>query len=485
MNAAAVRQSSARLALGGGPIDLHYRVAGSGPPLFLLHPSPFSSAFMVPLMRRLACRATLIAPDTPGFGDSEPVADAGKAQGLAPWVEAMIALRASLGLDRIAVYGSATGAQIAVEWAKADGGAVRGVVLDNAASFSDAERGRIMDGYFPDLRPAADGSHLARAWQAAHDATLFFPWQRPAADGRVAPRLGAAASMDLAARAYLAAGPGYEAAYRAAFLNERAERVRPIEAPLVVLRWQGSILKRWTDRFDELEWGGNVVMAHCGPTPEDRWSCLESLLDRVLPDQGAAARDLCLDSGSIRYADAGFGPIRYRVNGEGGAAGVVLHGLGGAGDLADAPPGGSGWARIDLPGHGGSAHPEGLGVDHCVRAVRRIVETLDAERVTVTGTGATARLARMAARGDPRIRFEEMAVPWFGGVLPDLTPEASGAHLWRAWYWLRGQYLERNESPPEPARLTRMLLALLDAQAAYRTLQGALDAPGADGGYTS
>ena len=485
MKGPAVRQSSARLVLGGRAVTLHYRVAGQGPPLFLLHPSPFSSAFMVPLMQRLGHRATLIAPDTPGFGASDPIVDDDPAAGLAPYVQAMVALRRALGLDRIAVYGSATGAQIAVEWAKADARAVRGLVLDNAASFTDAERERIMDGYFPDLEPAADGSHLARAWQAAHDATLFFPWQQPAHGHRVAPRLGSAAMIDLSARAYLAAGPGYQAAYRAAFGNERAERVQPIEAPLVILRWQGSILQPWMDRFDDLAWGDNVVMAHCGAGPEARWDCLEAHLDRVLPAQATTSGNLCLDTGAFRYADADCGQIRYRVCDAAQPVGIVLHGPGGASELADAAAAGPGWIGMDLPGHGGSAPVQVLSIEHCMQAVAAVVDRLNTEPLQIAGTGASARLARQFAEQDRRVAFSDRCAPWFSGALPELAAETSGAHLWRGWYWLRGQYLERGEAPPQAARLTRMLLALLDSQAAYRALHRALDASGAAGGYTN
>ncbi len=505
-DASAIRQCSARVALHGAPFEMHYRVAGSGPPLFLLHPSPFSSAFMVPLMRRLARRATLIAPDTPGFGESWPIAHKGvdasdnaeqqephegehssnaasqaqsAARGLVPYVEAMIALRKALGLDQIAVYGSATGAQIAIEWAKAEPRALCGLILDNAASFTDAERNRIMDGYFPDLRPTADGAHLARAWQTAHDATLFFPWQQPAAAHRIAPELGNAAAMDASARAYLAAGPNYQDAYRAAFENERAQRVRPISAPLVILRWQGSILKPWTDRFDDLSWGDQVVMAHCGPTFEARWNCLEAELGRVLPKGATRAQRLCLDSGSIRYLDCGFGQIRYRLPDDAlppstaGGLGIAIHGLGGAGELFDPSGLGKGerWIRIDLPGHGGSASPDDLGIDHCVEAVTGVINELAVEPLRLSGTGVTQALAQMVAERNPHVHAEESAMPWPDGTLPALSPEHSGAHLWRAWYWLRRQYLERNESPPAPERLTRMLLALLSSQTAYRALR--------------
>ena len=478
MKVAEVRQSSVRLNLNGRSLDLHYRVAGKGPPLFLLHPSPFGSAFMVPLMQRIGNGAAVIAPDTPGFGDSdnlaEVAADAGRS--LEPYVEAMIALRKALGLEQVAVYGSATGAQIAVEWAKADPDAVRGVMLDNAASFTDAERERIMDGYFPDLAPVADGSHLARAWQAAHDATLFFPWQCPTPKNRVADRLGSATAMDAGARAYLAAGPGYQAAYRAAFWNERAERVLPVRAPLVILRWQGSILKSWADRFDDCEWGDNVTMAHCGPTVEERWACMESHLGRILPEAASDAHRLMRDTGSIRYVDTDIGQIRYRMPRTEDPSGIVLHGLGGSSLLVDAEVDVDGCVAVDLPGHGGSARPQHLLFDHCVCAVRSVINAVGLDASSICGIGSSERIARRIAAEDRRTRFVPANTAWFGGPLPDLTPETSGAHLWRAWFWLRAPYLDRNEAPPEAERLTRMLLALLDSQGACRRLLDELEA---------
>ncbi len=466
-----VKQSSARLAVGGATLDLHYRVAGAGPPLFLLHPSPLSSSFMVPLMRRLGQRVTAIAPDTPGFGESQPLhSRQGEVADLAPFVEAMIALREAMGLKQVAVYGSATGAQIAIEWAKADAGAVCGVILDNAASFTAAERERIMDGYFPDLTPTADGGYLARAWQAAHDGTLFFPWQSPEHARRLGTRFGPVAAIDATAKGYLAAGPCYQVAYRAAFRNERAERAQSVRAPMVVLRWQGSILKPWSDRFDDYGWGDNVVMAHCGPTVEERWACLESHLGRVLPAEATAANDLRLDTGPIRYVGSDSGQVCYRLPPDSEPAGIALHAPGGSGILVELASSDLDWACVDLPGHGGSAKPGELSVERCIEAVRRVMDVLEAPKLAICGQGASKRIAECLARADARLEYAPVSVSWFEGALPELDAEASGAHLWRGWSWLRRDFLERDGQAPEPARLTRMLLALLDSQAAYRAL---------------
>ena len=54
-------------------VQMHYRIAGSGPPVILLHPSPQSSRFSVPMALRLAKNFTAIAVDTPGYGQSDPL----------------------------------------------------------------------------------------------------------------------------------------------------------------------------------------------------------------------------------------------------------------------------------------------------------------------------------------------------------------------------------------------------------------------------
>ncbi len=474
-----IRRATARVHVDGAEIDLHYRVAGHGPPLFLLHPSPLDSSFLEPLMLRLAPQATLIAPDTPGFGDSDPLPIT--VEDLSPCVRAMSALRQALGLDRVGVYGSATGAQIAVKWAKAEPCALGGVMLDNAAAFDDVEREHIMHGYLPDVTPSADGGHLARAWRAAHDGTIFFPWQSPSAANRIAPVLGAPDAMHVTARGYLRAGPAYRAVYQAAFLHERVENLLPVTIPLVVLRWQGSILARWTERLDRYAWGANVTMAHCGPSLEERWACLEAHLGSILPEGARAAADLCLDSGRMRHVDTAFGQARYALSDLAKAPTRVLLPPPGASAAAVQPDLVEGTAVLDLPGHGGSSAPETPTLSDCVEAVHRVADALDASHLAIAGVGVADRVARAAANADPRLVHGATDLPGYPDVPPDLAPEISGTHLFRGWHWLRAQFLARDESPPEPGRLTRMLLDLIDARAAHVILHDALgtDAGGA------
>ena len=52
---------------------VHYRTAGSGPPVVLMHDSPRSSVLLIPLIELLKDRFTVFALDTPGFGQSDPI----------------------------------------------------------------------------------------------------------------------------------------------------------------------------------------------------------------------------------------------------------------------------------------------------------------------------------------------------------------------------------------------------------------------------
>ena len=52
--------------------QVHYRTAGRSDPILCIHASPGSSRQLVPLLDGLAHAFRVIAPDTPGHGDSEP-----------------------------------------------------------------------------------------------------------------------------------------------------------------------------------------------------------------------------------------------------------------------------------------------------------------------------------------------------------------------------------------------------------------------------
>ena len=94
-----------------------YRETGEGPLLFLLHPSPSHSGSMEPLMQLLGTHFRVIAPDTPGYGQSASLDPAPETiEGYLPFIEQLVA---HLQATRIFLYGTATGAQLAIAYALA------------------------------------------------------------------------------------------------------------------------------------------------------------------------------------------------------------------------------------------------------------------------------------------------------------------------------------------------------------------------------
>ena len=276
----------------------HYRRAGAstGAPLILLHPSPLSSGWMEPVMVALHHEVDTIAPDTPGYGASDPLPgpaanpggngwQSGPTGDLASYTRWLHDFVLALGFRRVGLYGSATGAQIAIEFARAYPEATRFAVLDNVAHFNAGERERMLEHYFPDLSPRADGGHLTAAWAMVLGLWQWFPWYRQdeahriAEPGTVPLEVTHGMLVD-----HLRAGPGYARAYRAAMRNEDASRVQDIAVPVRIIRWEGSLLRRYAERLDDFSWPKHIRMVPCGPGMDERLDAIR----RAVIELGAA-----------------------------------------------------------------------------------------------------------------------------------------------------------------------------------------------------
>ncbi len=258
----------------------HYRRGGSGRPLMLLHASPMSSESMLPLMNELIGNADIIAPDTPGYGgsDSLPEEALNSCPDLTPYVTWLSGFIDSLGLATIGLYGTATGAQIAIEFARRYPDKLDYLILDNAAHFTDQERNEIMEPYFPDISAREDGSHLELIWEMASGVFQWFPWYAQDEQHRISDKPPPPSAVHAVALAYLSAGDQYAQAYRRAFQNEDASRVTEIDVPVRVVRWQGSVLKKYADRYDQFDWPPHIQMCPCGPKLSQRYSTIRHLV---------------------------------------------------------------------------------------------------------------------------------------------------------------------------------------------------------------
>jgi pimeloyl-ACP methyl ester carboxylesterase len=265
-------------------VRLHWRECGAAdaPLLVLLHPSPRSSAMYEPWLPRLAALGLrACALDTPGYGASD-----GLAQPVVHLNDYLPALRDWAkqlgGSQRPMVYGSATGAQLATAWGRAHPGELRHLLLDNAAHFDDAERATLLERYFPDLSPQADGSHLATAWRLAAQMAQFFPWYEADEAHRVSTRVPSAAEVHASALEFLNAGPAYAAAYRAAFEHERAANVQSLRVPTTLLRWAGSPILKHIDRLLAHPLPPNVQVLRVPAPQVERLAAIEQHLTGLL-----------------------------------------------------------------------------------------------------------------------------------------------------------------------------------------------------------
>jgi pimeloyl-ACP methyl ester carboxylesterase len=95
-------------------IKLHYRTAGHGPAVILLHGYTQTSRMWIPIIPLLAEKFTVIAPDLPGIGDSEIPSNGLDMKTAAIRIHALVK---SLGITKARVVGHDIGLMVAYAYA--------------------------------------------------------------------------------------------------------------------------------------------------------------------------------------------------------------------------------------------------------------------------------------------------------------------------------------------------------------------------------
>jgi len=227
--------------------QLFFRSCGTGPVLMLLHPSPQHSGRMEGLISLLAEYFQVVAPDTPGYGYSDPLyPSAEQISDYCPFIEA---IREHLKSTSFHLYGTATGSQLAIAYALANPKRVQQLFLDNAVHFDEDMRKQILERYFISLHPEKDGSHLVRLREMVEKSCLFFPWFSTDEKHRISEKLPPDEIIEKMMQDYILAGPDYARAYRAAFQHEKAVHVQQLTVPTIVFRWLGSPLLPYIDQL--------------------------------------------------------------------------------------------------------------------------------------------------------------------------------------------------------------------------------------------
>lgn len=226
---------------------IHYKKAGAGSLLVLLHPSPRNSNLFLPFIQQLQEHFLVVAPDLPGYGLSEPLKeDIKDINSYVPFLKEFID---SFSINNVLLYGTATGAQLAIAFGIKHPNFCKHIFLDNIAHFTEEERTEILENYFIDITANADGSHLQKLWQHVCDSCLYFPWYKKQDENKIAETLPPLSVLQAIVNDYLQAGANYAKAYKAAFNNERLEVIQTLTAPTTIFEWQASPLLKYMQRI--------------------------------------------------------------------------------------------------------------------------------------------------------------------------------------------------------------------------------------------
>lgn len=458
---------------------VHYRRAGSGPAVVLVHQSPRSSAEYEALIAEWATTFTVIAPDTPGFGQSDPLPGLAQPE-VADYADALVELLDALGLDRVGGYGFHSGAIILITAARRHPARFTAVAANGYAVWTPEEREIFGARYTPAFQPQPYGEHLAWAWSRILEQSWFFPWYdvRPAARLGVAhadPGLVDATVMDL-----LAAGDAYRLGYAAVLRAPRDLPPADFDGPPVLLTAaEPDPLRAHLARLGTLPANWTVAP---GPTRAATDAlCLAHLQAHPAPPAPMAVE--ARDAGFVVVAAGGFdGLIHWR--GARPAERVLIPAPGGAATAIDPA---AGELVIDLPGHGLSDDFAGAAPDLAAwsSVAATAIRALAPEATVIAGAGWSALLAIETAGqlGRPVAQAVDGVLPaaadpaWCAAALPDLKPDRFGTHLGRAWQMVRARqffwpWFEASAATaipfePEdldPARLARLHLAALQAR---------------------
>jgi pimeloyl-ACP methyl ester carboxylesterase len=195
-----------------GQLHVHGAMPGGGgfdeaTTLVCFHQSPMSGRVFRPLLEIMGRDRSVYAPDTPGFGESDPPT---AQPTIADYAGAMVDFLDQMRFRKVDLLGYHTGTLIAAEVALMRPDLVRRIVMIAVPVLTDEERDAFRQAPWP-VPVAEDGSHVAQEWQRS------LQWRGPGVSLEAVARSfaeklrngpqawwGASAVMDYPARARLA-----------------------------------------------------------------------------------------------------------------------------------------------------------------------------------------------------------------------------------------------------------------------------------------
>ena len=149
-----------------GQLHVHHAIPPGGgfdeaTTLICLHQSPMSARVFRRFIELAGVDRSVYAPDTPGFGESDPPMSA---PAIADYAAAIVDFLDNMRFRKVDLLGYHTGSLIAAEIAITRPELVRRLVLVAVPVLTDAEKDAFRRTPWP-VPVAEDGSHLAAEWQ--------------------------------------------------------------------------------------------------------------------------------------------------------------------------------------------------------------------------------------------------------------------------------------------------------------------------------
>jgi haloalkane dehalogenase len=419
--------------------SVHYRRAGNGPPVLLVHQSPRSSAEFETIMQDWGQHFTCIAPDTPGFGQSDPLNKVDP--DIYDFADALAEFVGALGLEKVAAYGFHSGAICLIAVLRRYPDLFTAIAAGGYAIWNDEERARFGPRYAPPYCPQHYGEHLIWMWNRVLEQSWFFPWYDVRPETRMKlpkddPQFTARVVQDL-----LDAQDGLRVGYTAS-LQARSD-IPPVDAitpPVMLSTFAADPLAAHLHRTGALPKGWSVEL-HSTPQLHHAAN-RDFLLKYAGTIPATCAEDQ--DQGFVPVSTSDFeGLIHWK--GMIGSRVMTVPAPGSEADLVKP----NGTIVIDPPGHGLSSSWKG-------------------DAPTDWASWQAVLDAAAKALGTQEFNLPSLEPGDPDRLFPDLTPDRFGTYLVAAWAKVRAQRVfspwyeasVANEIDFDPADLDPSQLAL-------------------------
>nr|WP_087573429.1 MULTISPECIES: alpha/beta hydrolase [unclassified Sphingomonas]AJW29447.1 putative hydrolase or acyltransferase (alpha/beta hydrolase) [Sphingomonas sp. JE1] len=466
--------------------SIHYRVAGSGPAVVMLHDSPRSSRLHLETIRHLSRRFRVFALDTPGYGNSQPL-DREQLE-ISDFARALGAVLAALGLSKAPLYATHTSAKIALEYAARTPLPAR-LILDGLSIPATPTDPAFIDRYMRPFRTEETGGYLAAEWTRMRDMVRWFPWFEQQPGRRIPTRLPDEAWTSDYVIDFFSAGPHYASAYGAAMRYDPMPALQSVRCPTIVAAKADDVLFAYLDKVPVEE--NPCLSVEKLSAEREAWlawleEAFASATAGINPFSEVAPQPRC---GSL-YVDLDHGPLRLHRAGPADerpllilSAPTTLHALRWQAALSNRAT-----LVPELPGFGESAPLPDPTVSATADALAAMLEALGLREVDLLATSfATPLGASLATRHPDMVRRvildgcfdvgDDKRGAFAAALCPTFPFDPGGGHIHRYWHMLR----DAEASWPwfaTQADARRSLPPLLEAEGLHHALLGLLKQPG-------